>query len=131
MSEEITYGKVNEAIRKGIIDSAYITDGYHTFSELYQHRAILFIALCKEISNNAEYQTGQKSFIWKTTKYSDGKDLEKGWFLMGIGANSGEQITYHLPMSYWSKTSFVNIIGQAPIFDKHTSDDVVKRILDL
>lgn len=131
MNEQITYGKVNKAIREKVIDVDKIHDGYHTFSELYQHRAVLFIALCKEIYNNPAYQTGQKSFIWKTTKYSNDKDLESGWFLMGIGKENGEQITYHFQMSYWSKADFADCIEKAPNFDMHTSEDVIKRISDL
>jgi len=113
------------------LDANKINDGFHTFGELYQHRIVLFIALCKELSTNPEYQTGQKSFIWRSIKYSNNTNVEEGWFLMGIGSDEGQQITYHLPMSYWSKTDFAKIIEKPPLFDKHTSDDVVKRILDL
>lgn len=128
---EITYGRVNEAIKLKKLDATKINDGFHTFGELYQHRIVLFIALCKELINNPEYQAGQKSEVWRTIKYSNNTNLEEGWFLMGIGKEQGAQITYHLPMSYWSKTDFAQLIDKAPLFDKHTSNDVVKRILDL
>jgi hypothetical protein len=127
---KLSIKEINQAIKDKTIDSDKINDGYHTFSELYQHRIVLFIALCKELVNNPEYQTGQKSHIWKSLKHSD-STYYQGWFIMGIGINQGEQITYHLPMSYWNKTDFAEILEKAPDFDKHTSKDVVKRILEL
>lgn len=58
-----------------------ISDGYHTFGELYEHRIALFIALCRAIE-------GTENDAWKMPP----KD---GWFLMGIGKEKGKQITYH------------------------------------
>ncbi len=108
-------------------DNSNATDGYHTFAELYEHRHSLFIALCKELINNPEYQSGQKSQIWRSKKHSDSTFFD-GWFIMGIGKNKGEQITYHLPMSLWENTNFVETLELAPTFDNHTSNDVLKRI---
>jgi hypothetical protein len=50
---------------------------------------------------------------------------------MGIGTEQGEQITYHLPIHYWEKTNFAEIIAQAPSFDGHSSNDVLQRISKL
>lgn len=130
-TDKLSYGIVNQAIKDKKIDVSKVSDGYHTFSELYQHRAILFIALCKELYNNPEYQTGQKSYVWKSVRHSDEKLIEEGWFILGIGEKEGEQITYHLPMCYWEKTSFANTLIKAPKFDRHNADDVLKRLLDL
>ena len=107
-----------------------ISDGYHTFDELYEHRITLFIALCKILCNDPQYQTGQKSQIWRSKKHSDGSEFS-GWFIMGIGKERGEQITYHLPNSKWEQTEFAPTIDFAPNFDGHTSDDVLKRLSSL
>ncbi len=118
---------INNEIKSSKIDTNLISDGYHTFGELYQHRIELFIALCRELSKNPEYQNGQKSEIWRSTKHSDGSVWDN-WFIMGIGKESGEQITYHLSMEYWEKTNFAQTLELAPTFDGHTPDDVLLRI---
>ena len=104
-----------------------ISDGYHTFDELYEHRIVLFIALCKALWIDPQYQTGQKSHVWRSLKHSDGSSFN-GWFVMGIGKERGEQITYHLPMSKWEETEFAPTLDFAPNFDGHTPEDVLKRL---
>jgi hypothetical protein len=98
-----------------------ISDGYHTFGELYEHRNSLFIALCK---------TQPKSTIWRSKLHSDGTGFD-GWFLLGIHKNKGKQITYHLPISKWDETHFAKTLDKAPTFDGHTSADTLKRLREL
>lgn len=100
-----------------------VSDGYHTFDELYAHRGSLFIALCAEV--DARMPTG---YVWRSKKHSDGTMFD-GWFVMGIGTEPGEQITYHLPIERWPDTEQVGIKRPtAPVFDGHTSDDVLERL---
>lgn len=107
------------------IDTNDISDTFHTFRDLYAHRIELFIALCKQLSKN------DFPLIWKTYFYSDGKPVERDWFIMGINDRAGEQITYHIPMSEWNKTFFAKQIDKAPDWDGHDSKDVLKRIAEL
>lgn len=107
-----------------------LSDGYHTFGELYQHRVALFIALCRELQANPAYQTGQKSFVWRSRLHSDGSSFD-GWFVMGIGALPGEQITYHLPLDSWGSTDFADTLDRAPAFDGHSPSDVLERLQGL
>ena len=94
-----------------------ISDGYHTFNELYEHRNTLFITLCRLM-----YHTG---LVWK-------KPIEDGWFLLGIGIEPGKQISYHLPESLWSLTDFIRINPAPKVqWDGHTSNDVIKRLKEL
>ena len=111
-------------------------DGYHTFDELYEHRIALFIALCKGFSilEDLLIEQGElhprKVNAWKSKYHSDGTNWE-GWFILGLGKEKGKQITYHLPVSYWDKTEFVQMLDKAPEWDGHTSEDVIKRLLEL
>ena len=101
-------------------------DGYHTFDELYEHRVVLYIALCRNalISEN----TG---LIWRSKLHSDGSSFD-GWFVLGINQEKGKQITYHLPNSKWEETNFVHqTLEKAPEFDGHTSNDVLERVKNL
>lgn len=113
-----------------------VSDGYHTFEELYEHRSELWITICRLIRdvgflgetlaeiNNRIYT---KEVVWRSRKHSDGESY-KGWFLLGIGINEGEQITYHLPDKYWGRCSFAITREEAPEFDGHTSADVIERL---
>ena len=111
-------------------DEMEISDGYHTFGELYEHRIILFIALCKQIYQDPQYQSGLKADIWRSKLHSDGSCFE-GWFVLGMGRDKGEQITYHLPLLKWEETNFAETREKAPEWDGHTSQDVLDRIKNL
>lgn len=97
-----------------------VSDGYHTFAELYEHRIILYITLCRELPVEC----------WKSKVHSDGSVWD-GWFLLGINKKAGEQITYHLPVKYWNECWFAETLDKAPEFDGHTSQDVLKRLMEL
>ena len=107
-------------------------DGYHTFTELYEHRTTLFITLCEFFQ---EFRTpviflsitGQRNNVWRSKKNGDGSEWE-GWFILGIGKDKGKQITYHLPIDRWEETDFAETLDQAPEWDGHTSDDVLERL---
>lgn len=102
-----------------------ISDGYHTFGELYDHRIELYITLCR-LSAEMEY-LGYGVMPWRSKAHSDGSVWD-GWFIMGIHRQPGKQITYHLPMSYWDRTSFCRTEDKAPEWDGHTSEDVLERL---
>ena len=114
------------------IDTGKISDGYHTFDELYEHRITLFIALCKQIQamdhEYGDYYEHER--VWKSKLHSDGTMFDD-WFVMGIGKEKGKQITYHLPISKWEEAEFFVILEKAPEWDGHTPEDVLKRIKNL
>ncbi len=97
-------------------------DGYHTFTELYDHRITLWIALCRM------YKI--VSFAWRSKLHSDGSSFD-GWFILGLHNSEGKQITYHLPLSRWEEADFAETFDRAPEFDGHTSDDVLERLKKL
>lgn len=110
-----------------------VSDSYHTFDELYEHRITLFIALCKVLKrqeNAIGHMPKGESFVWRSKLHSDGSKFD-GWFIIGIGKEKGEQITYHLPLSKWEETGFAETLDTAPEFDGHTSADVLERLKKL
>lgn len=112
---------INELIKASGINTNLISDGYHTFGELYDHRFELYIALCKQLSGH---------YIWRSQVHSDGTSYD-GWFMLGIGSTPGSQVSYHLPLSRWSETDFAITLVEAPEFDEHTSFDVLRRLKTL
>ena len=106
-----------------------VSDGYHTFDELYDHRITLFIALCKQLTHQP-YDNDAKFGVWRSKRHSDGSMFD-GWYVMGIGFEPGLQVTYHLPLARWEEASFAQILEVAPDFDGHTSSDVLERLKDL
>lgn len=106
-----------------------VSDGYHTFGELYDHRIALFQLACRYIADNDTLYGGSKS-VWKSKFHSDGSTFE-GWFVMGINYKPGEQVTYHLPISEWGNCWYAVELEKAPEFDGHTSADVLKRLREL
>ena len=110
-------------------------DEFHTFDELYEHRIALFIALCGKVQDfkfhgDSRNQFGDEKIVWRSKLHSDGTMFD-GWFVMGIGKEKGEQITYHLPLDRWDKTDFAETLDQGPEWDGHTSEDVLKRLAEL
>lgn len=105
-------------------DKGKISDGYHTFDELYEHRIVLWKALCRVMAERHHRST---DLVWRTRLHSDGSSFP-GWFVLGMGYNAGEQITYHLPDKEWASCDFALELPQAPEFDNHSPSDVLKRI---
>ncbi len=104
-----------------------ISDGYHTFDELYEHRITLWIALCRRVRNSVRESLNP---VWRSKLHSDGTAFD-GWFVLGMFHQPGHQITYHLPLSRWDETDFAVTKAKAPEFDGHTSADAIARIAAL
>lgn len=92
-----------------------ISDGYHTFAELYDHRCVLFAGLL----NLAVAATDMD--CWKSKTNNDGSVWE-GWFVAGIS----DKITYHLPMRLWDIVHVPEI--EKGKFDGHSSMIALSRL---
>lgn len=114
---------VNNVIKNSGINTNKISDGYHTFGELYEHRVALFIALCSVIPYG---KYTDNILVWKSKLHHDGTSYD-GWFIAGIGKDKGQQISYHLPISKWDDC-VCDEYERAPEWDGHTSNDVLERL---
>jgi hypothetical protein len=122
--EPISTGRSIQEIE--VEDGTQVSDGYHTFGELYAHRIELWIALCKTLHFHTFAKDGG-SPAWRSKLHSNGTCLHD-WFVLGLNFKAGEQITYHLPMYLWGDCDFARTLDRAPEFDGHTSADVLKRL---
>jgi hypothetical protein len=90
-----------------------ISDGYHTFDELYEHRCLLFVNLC--LAN-------RRSCYWKP-------DYD-GWFSLYWESPEG-QISYHVPNKFLDLVEGKIVRNWNVEFDGHTSADVASRLIRL
>jgi hypothetical protein len=95
------------------------SDGYHTFDELYHHRAVLFSVI---VSQNL-------SKSWKSRLHADGTMFGDNWFIVGIDTPLG-QATYHYEMEEWDNFICPEL-PNAPEWDGHTPDQAIERIASL
>lgn len=102
-------------------DIGEVSDGYHTFNQLYHQRAILFATIVNQ----------NKDIAWKSFKHSDGKycfDRNGEWFIVGIDTPEGSY-TYHYSKEYWDYFKCKELdCGKE--WDGHTEKDVT-RLLSL
>lgn len=92
------------------------SDGYHTFNELYHHRAVLFSVIVKAFPDKA----------WKSKMHHDGT-MYDGMFIVGIETPSG-QATYHYDVDpYWNMFECQEL-ERAPEWDGHSPQEAIDRI---
>lgn len=95
------------------------SDGYHTFRELYHHRALLFSVVVRDHTDLA----------WKSKAHHDGT-MYDGMFIVGIETPKG-QATYHYDIEpYWEMFDCKEV-ERAPEWDGHTPDEAIARIATL
>lgn len=97
-------------------DSGEVSDGFHTFNELYEHRCLLFLLLAERFPDLA----------WASKLHDDGTMFD-GWFIAGIDLPTGV-ITYHLPIRMWELFREGKVLERAPKWDGHTPQDVCDRM---
>lgn len=96
------------------MDTGQISDGYHTFDELYEHRTLLFLSLCRALSHRLNLHKARDP-------------NSEDWFVVYLPLPRG-QISYHVEKKYWEILDDVDEVEYGSIFDGHTSEDVLKRL---
>lgn len=130
--ENISIGGILTNRTKLVIEGSDASDSHYTFNELYNHRFALFAALCK-IYDKYLTPLGSRVTCWKSEKHHDGS-MFPNWFIAGMTIQKADMsiqhITYHLPIIWWNNFDLM-VLESAPEWDGHTSDDVIKRLLEL
>ena len=100
-------------------DIGDLSDGFHTFNDLYYQRMILFATLVKTYKDRA----------WKSLRHEDGElCFGGGWFIVGIDTPEGSY-TYHYKAKYFDLFD-CDILDYGKHWDGHTGKDVT-RLLSL
>ncbi len=108
----------------GGCDTNKISDGYHTFEELYEFRKIYNAALFNIWAATNHYP------VVKSYKHNDGEFcFGGGWFIVTATLPCG-QISSHYENKDWDLFR-CEIVETAPIWDGHTSSDVLNRLKEV
>lgn len=115
--EKIIKSAINiilEELRDKGVSRKDISDGYHSFDELYYHRMILFSVILNQ----------NKDIAWKSKKHHDGTMFDENSFICGIETPEG-QYTYHYNLEYWDRFE-VKELEFAPEYDGHKPKDITR-----
>ncbi len=93
-----------------------VSDGCHTFNELYRHRAMMFSVICSTHPNSA----------WKARKHQDGT-MYSGMFLAGIHTPEGQAAYYFDMDPYWNLFR-VPELRFAPELEDLKPEETLRRI---
>lgn len=105
------------------IDTDQVTDGFHTFGELYDHRRALTAVLAAGAASSGD--------AWRSKRHHpDDDSMYYGYFIVGIQLPTG-LITYHYKLEHWDDFGAVPELLHAPKWDGATPADTVTRLLDL
>ena len=103
----------------GVKEIDDLSDGFHTFRQLYYQRMMLFATIVKQNRDKA----------WKSLRHEDGElCFGGGWFIVGIDTPEGSY-TYHYEDNYYSLFDCEEL-RCAKHWDGHTEKDVA-RLLSL
>ena len=100
-----------------------ISDGYHTFNELYRYRMLYNAAFFNELAKNDAIR------VVKSKRHHDGEEcFGGGWFIVMAELPTG-QISNHYERKDWDYFKCEEV-GVAPEWDWHTPEEAARRLED-
>lgn len=101
-------------------DMGNVSDGYHTFNELYKYRMLYNAAFFNELGKG-------DIKVCKSYKHYDGEEcFGGGWFIVMAELPTG-QISNHYENRYWELFD-VPVLDKAWEWDGHTPDEASTRL---
>ena len=99
-----------------------VSDGYHSFKELYEFRKVYNACLFNEWAKQNKYD------VHKSKCHFDGDEcFGGGWFIVVAILPDG-QISNHYKLKDWNLFKCEETEKAKYIFDGHTTLDVLKRL---
>ena len=96
-----------------------ISDGYHSFDELYYQRMMLTKTVALAAINKFDEDT-----VYRSKLHSDGT-MYKDYFIVVFNTPEGN-FSYHYHMYFWDSFDFLKELPNAEEFDGHTWKDVTR-----
>lgn len=131
-SENVTK-KINHMIHENVKgdDTDLISDGSHTFGELYIERMNLTLFAAKMITtvrktflgNYDEFEDFFNTYfdVMISKKHSDGT-MPEGYFIVVFVSDEGNY-SYHYSLDYFQLFEDIKEVDEAPEYDGHTTED--------
>jgi len=117
-----------------------VSDGYHTFDELYEFRKVYNAALFNEWAEEVgDFKFEETNGFTRTSKYTVHKSWKHhdgelcfggGWFIVVAQLPTG-QISNHYKAEDWDLFKLPEVEKALFEFDGHTGKDVVERLKQL
>lgn len=101
-------------------DIGEISDGYHTFNELYKFRMLYNAAFLNLFVR-------QGGIAYKSRKHNGGEEIFGGKYFIVVANLPSGQISNHYENGYWDLFD-VPELPEAEKFDGHTPNDVIDRL---
>lgn len=125
----MTIQQIQDLISQGIASGEFsreevqgLSDGVHSFADLYNSRMIWNALAFQMIHDNGLY-------VYKSKLHNDGGSIE-GFFIVGTMTRFG-QVTQHYPLEYWDLFMIPEIERLPWVFDGHGKNDVFMRIAQI
>lgn len=127
---------INELVKfskKAGFDENNVSDGYHTFAELYEFRKAYNAALFNEWAShypikNPDQTIAYKYDVHKSWKHNDGELCFGGGWLIAVAVLPTGQISNHYEAKDWDLFKIPEAVKAKYPFDGHTSKDVLERL---
>jgi len=107
------------------VNSGDISDGYHTFNELYEFRKMYNAALFNEWAAQDKYD------VHKSIRHYEGEEcFGGGWFIVVAILPDG-QISNHYKLNDWNLFKVKSFDKALHPYDGHTGEDVLNRLANV
>lgn len=122
---------INSLIQNFGEDKQLISDGYHTFKELYDIRLAYNVALFNDWAEGGYWNYEPLYNVHKSWKHYDGElCFGGGWFIVVAQLPTG-QISNHYEAIHWDKFRIPEKEKALFEYDGHTTQDVIERLINL
>jgi hypothetical protein len=119
----VVVSAAGDVYRTIVVPPGYeVSDGHHTFDELYDHRRKLTAVLATIAAVNDD--------AWRSKlHHPDDGPMFDGSFIVGIELPAGP-ITYHYPLDSWDEFAAVAVLEHAPKWDGAGPPETLVRLAD-
>lgn len=100
-----------------------VSNGHHSFGELYDFRMVLTAAFFNSLSADAMHKTYKSQH-----HHESDTEMDEGWFVTGAVLH-GKPISFHYEMKLWD-LFHVATTESSPAYEPYTSAEAFERLVD-
>lgn len=124
---DVNINRINSLIQNLGENKELVSDGFHTFKELYDIRLAYNVALFNEWYKNPLCTIN----VHKSWRHHDGElCFGGGWFIVSAQLPTG-QISNHYEAIHWDKFCIPETEKALFPYDGHNTQDVIERLIKL